>query len=584
MNMSKSESDNQIKHFKYEKQLILFLLFFLYSYSFSMEQSFYTTLSNRYDGKLPNSGISLLFYALGLFIFAVYLSFSHKDTPKMNFIMGIITLCTPPFLYLFFTVKKLSVIVVSIYFLMFIFGCQGVYIYKLMYDSVFRIKHIGKVYGLAVSCSILLQYFFQMKVNNPDIILSGLLIVAFFMAFMFFSGLTKKCEANEWDIDQNKSSDKTGQKRPGFVFIFSSIIIVLILLEFTGNFLSYPLLALMAQGKPFLYDTPRLFIILAYIFMGFLADIEEMKYIPAATFVGVLIGILNPVLLHDPTYIYLNTCIYYIVAGIINSFIALMMWKLAHNQKKAPLIAVSGRIIDSVFSFIFVSPVFSKLSLAVIIGLELVAIIIIMVLFALCGYFNFSTYEDVVMEHITPEEFARYFELSGKETEIFTAAVSHNGTMSELAKRLYISRSILYRNINNICEKTGQETFQAVKHLYYQMPVRKKISSQITEAEDILQEKAGQSDNTTVQEPIKEKVETDFDDKLSKFAESYALTAKECQVLRLFLENPDKTQKELADIQETTLRTVQRHLANIRTKTDVKSLVELSTLFNKWES
>ena len=40
-------------------------------------------------------------------------------------------------------------------------------------------------------------------------------------------------------------------------------------------------------------------------------------------------------------------------------------------------------------------------------------------------------------------------------------------------------------------------------------------------------------------------------------------------------------EKELADIQKTTLRTVQRHLANIRTKTDVKSLVELSTLFNK---
>ena len=40
--------------------------------------------------------------------------------------------------------------------------------------------------------------------------------------------------------------------------------------------------------------------------------------------------------------------------------------------------------------------------------LELTAIIIIMILFAFSGYFNFTSSEEPVIEHITPEEFSRY--------------------------------------------------------------------------------------------------------------------------------------------------------------------------------
>ena len=74
----------------------------------------------------------------------------------------------------------------------------------------------------------------------------------------------------------------------------------------------------------------------------------------------------------------------------------------------------------------------------------------------------------------------------------------------------------------------------------------------------------------------------DFENKILRFSEAYALTAKETDILRLFIENPGKTQKELAEMQGTsTLRTVQRHLASIRAKTKIKSLVELSMLFEK---
>ena len=595
MDSNKPENVMPIKHFRCEKQLILCLLFFLYSYNFSMIQSYYSTLANGFfksERLVFNSGISLIFYALGLLLCAIFLSYKKIKPSHLRLSMGVITLLNPPFLMLYFTTQSAALFLFSIFLLMIISGIQGVYIYKLMYDSIAPASHTGKVYALAVSCSIILQYIFQMRVKNTDIILFSLLVVAFFTAFMFFSRITTRCEKIEQPLSDTDTDTETKKGYKSFRFIFISILIVLILLEFTGNFLSYPLLALMSQGKPIAYSTPRLFIILAYIFMGIIADIEEMKYIPAVTFVGVLIGILNPVLLYDPNYIYLNTCIYYIVAGTINSFLALMMWKLAKGKKRAPLIAVSGRIIDSIFSFIFVSPIWSGLSLSLIIGLELIAIIIIMILFAFSGYFNLTSTEEPIVEHITPEEFARYFEFSDKETEIFTAAISHNGTMSELAAKLYISRSILYRNLGNIYVKTGQDNFQSVKHLYYQMPVKTKIDTTDSPSPDnsedsiLLRENGTNSTDEKIDKSLveTETIDTsnDFENRLLRFSETYALTTKETDILRLFIENPGKTQKELAEMQGTsTLRTVQRHLASIRTKTKVKSLVELSVLFEK---
>lgn len=586
MDSNKPEKNMVIKHFRYEKQLILFLLFFLYSYSFSMVQSYYSTLANVFfkNEKLVfNSGVSLLFYALGLLLCAVFISLKSIKPSYLRLSMGVIALINPPFLMLYFTTNNPALFLMSIFLLMVIFGIQGVYIYKLMYDSISPDSHTGKVYGLAVSCSIVVQYIFQMRVKNTDIILFSLLIVVFFAAFMFFSGITSKCEKNEQVLSNTASNDENNKGQKSFKFIFISIIVVMILFEFTGNFLSYPLLALMSEGKPIVYSTPRLFIIFAYIVMGIIADIDEMKYIPAATFVAVLIGILNPVLLYDPAYIYLNTCIYYIVAGTINSFLALMMWNLAKNKKGAPLIASSGRIIDSIFSFIFISSVWSELSLSLIIGLELIAIIVIMILFAFSGYFNFSSETEPSVEHITPEEFARYFELSNKEAEIFTAAISHNGTMSELAEKLYISRSILYRNLGNICVKTGQDNFQSVKHLYYQMPVKTRIatSDSLTIEEENV-DSIGENIDSSSNQNENNNASKDFEARLSRFSEAYSLTTKEADVLRLFIQNPGKTQKELAEMQGTsTLRTVQRHLASIRTKTKVKSLVELSVLFEK---
>ena len=101
------------------------------------------------------------------------------------------------------------------------------------------------------------------------------------------------------------------------------------------------------------------------------------------------------------------------------------------------------------------------------------------------------------------------------------------------------------------------------------MPVKKRIASQVWDNEDISENVKNDATSDETEEEINSSA---LEDKLEVFAETYSLTPKETEVLKLFVENPGKTQKELAELQGTsTLRTIQRHLANIRTKTNTKS-------------
>ncbi|MBQ8923576.1 MAG: hypothetical protein IJ053_02160 [Lachnospiraceae bacterium] len=423
-----------------------------------------------------------------------------------------------------------------------------------------NMSHTGIVYTISMSCSILLQYLLQTNINNDNLVLYSLLLITFAAAFMNLSGAVR-------NLNDNIQEDFFNSKSPGkrqFITVFTAMLFIIVLFEYIGNFLSYPLLSLIFEGTPLVYDTPRLFIIISYIVMGVFADLKDMRYIPVITLTGVLIGILNPVLMHDGSSMYVNTCIYYVNAGIINSFFTLIMFKLARGQRHAPLIAVSGRIIDSFFSFVFISPIILKIPVVYTVGIELVCIIIIMLLLSFTGQLSFEQNKQYAVQHISPADFSKRFGLSNKESEVFLTAINFDGTMSELAKSMFMSRSVLYRNISNICDKTGCDSFQEVKRLYYELP-----------SEDIspVDNESSLDESNTVD------TTNDFTDKISRFANKYSLTDSEMQTLKIFLENPFKKQKELADMQDITLRTVQRHLANIKAKTNSQSLDEISELF-----
>lgn len=563
----------------YSKYAVLIIMLFFYSYTYSMVYSFYNVVSLDLLGEkssIFHFRVMPLSFSAGLFMVGLLLSFKPISSKILNRVIGVVTLITTPLILMVFNSKEASVFLATYYILVFLIGAECVYVNYRIVSAAGQgsVTRIGMINGISLAASILLQSLFQ-NMHRYTIEYS-LLVISFGMAFIELSGIA--------EFEPEEKKQPAVEELP-FKKLFIVSIIVIILFEALGNILTYSLLTLMSEGNFIVFSSPRLFMALTYLLMGFVADIKDMKYVPFVSFVAVLIGILNPVLLHEKSHIYLNTCIFYVIAGCINSYLVLIMWKLARGRRFAPIIAVTGRILDSVFSFIFVLPIISSLPLIDTIGIELLLIIVVMLLFVFSGQFSFSDdkINSASLRKISPEEFAKRYDFTDREQEIFITALSFKGTMSELAKSLYISRSLLYRYINSICEKTGQENLQGVRNMYH--------GTAVEMGDEIYPDENNSSDEIVISSSTEETKSSDNEtavttnyDNMILFIKKYNLSENESMTLKNFLENPQKTQKELADIQGVTLRTIQRHLAGIRSKTGVNSLAELSALYYKESS
>ena len=144
--------------------------------------------------------------------------------------------------------------------------------------------------------------------------------------------------------------------------------------------------------------------------------------------------------------------------------------------------------------------------------------------------------------------------------------------------------------------KTGLDSFDAVKNLYYNTrsvtlaqvapppaPDPPVISPFVPDTPVVPlpapdpPAAAGASDSCSPKENAPENELLSADE----CTRIYHLSPEEFSALKLYLENPDKTQKELAELEGVTLRTMQRRLAGIRLKTGKSSLKEVYWLFHE---
>ena len=595
--------------------ILLAILFFFYNFTYSTVMSHFNIHINEYvdsDAAMFHDRLTLLSFGASIIVAGLILSFFKFSQTTLKRLMGIVSLLSAPAILCIYRTHNPHIFLIFMYLFTILIGFECVYYYLHLSKAINRLHHVGLIYIISMSAAIFIQYVMQF-VFSSNVCLFTLLIAAFLKATTNWA-YNNDIYTSELSEDHIESGNKHS-----FTFVFVSMIIVIIFYEFIGNFLTSLLLDSLHNNNMVAYDKPRLIIIVPYIIMGIAMEIKDMKYISIISITLVLFGILNPILLKDVSSIYVNACIYYLVAGTINSFFVLIMLKLSRGQRFAPLIATSGRVVDSVFSFIFITPLFYTLPSYVIVGIELVCTIIIIVIFAITGELNMSEARTDSVYHISPYDFVKKYNLTDKEAELFITAISFDGNMSELARKLYISRSVLYRTLSNICDKTGCSSFQAVKQLYYDTPgiapasvptSPKKSGDQISapgtahsaeiraefasptsapaSTPNALAVPASTTTIATTSAPMTSTTTTttsvpaippSFDDQVTVWAGKYKLSDKETTTLSLFLANPGKTQKELADMQNITLRTISRHIAGIKEKTGTNSLPEISALF-----
>ncbi|MCR5338365.1 MAG: helix-turn-helix transcriptional regulator [Lachnospiraceae bacterium] len=597
---------------------MLFFLFFLHSYCYSMSASYLhvrslviltgdqPALLYRYD---------LLPYAAGMLLFGLWHGLKNGKSgvsqqgglhgPSYSYTAATISLlCSPLYLITHYTDSD-KLFLGAAFLLMFFTGVLCAYVYSHMARALKDNPKICLQFCIAISLAILLQYLLQATGSNALIPYTQIL-AAFGTAAIIIRQAQSRSSSSDPASHTNESAGKASLLNHGLI-PFAVSVFATICMELIGNFMTSSLLLVTTDQAFMSYAYPRLFIISGYLLAGFAAHKANMRYLPAVTMCGVLVAVLNPILFFSGASSgsqILNICIFYACAGIINSYLTLSFWKLSHSPASffrwTALISVTGKILDALFSCIFSSPMLQTLSLPVIIGIELALIILMMLIFSFTGQFSFASPAVMYSRSLpSPKEFGMQFHFTEKEQEVFSAAIAHNGTTSDLAKSLYLSRSVLYRHLGSICKKTECGNFEEVKRMYYETPDVSPVSNALAAKDhlDISTEtEANITPNTKMDSSIKIDTDGNMDSRMDNsteagtdisaetlqkpsFALQYGLSEQESETLQLLIKNPGMTQKELAAIRGVTLRTMQRHLGGIRQKTGTSSLPEVMALY-----
>ncbi len=549
-------------------RLVLYLFFTEYLYT--ILHAFVNVRANEFftaSESLWHYRFGPVIFAAGLLLFGLIFCFSGLTARSLNRMAGLGALVSAPLIFLMFICRTKGLFLLSYYILMPLMALIMVFSYSRVAGVSAR-RSIGAIFAVGNVIYVFFQFFIQNVVKDERVMLYSILLITFAFSVLAVTDVDN-------GVDSLEALEPPFPKKRLLIVLFSTIGI-LILLELIGNFMTWSLLSMFYEGTDLVYDIPRLFFALGFLIMGVTACFRDMKLLPVVLFACVLLGVLNPILFHNDSQIFLSACIYYVFAGAVNSFYILYMWKLARGNRFWALVAVLGCFIDKIFSFIFITPAFSDMSLMGYMGLELLLIVVIMLILVFSDQLYLGHEEPVVKEallpHISADDFSHVFGFTEKETEIFKAASDYDGTMSELANSLYISRVTLYSYLRRIYEKTGQSSFNEVRKLYYNMPALLPKSNE-DKAEDTEKNSEANASPETVEKEASQVLSNE--DKVKRFACEYGLTDAETSALSLYILNPDMTQQQLAELSGVTLRTMQRRLYEVRTKTDASSLKEV---------
>lgn len=347
----------------------------------------------------------------------------------------------------------------SVYFL----GCTGGAVYYRLAALTSKKARSGLCVGIGYSTAVALQFCLQLQWTVIPAI--AVLLLASFGVMGFL--LIKNTEAI--------APAKQGRAFAPRSILFYTSVITLALLIFTSYYNSYIHHLQVASGYTDynVYTWPRLLMIPAILLFGILADIRGGKFLPLGTLCVVVIALLNTVLLGKETYI-LNMCLYYVALTVVIAYYNLTFLRLAARTKRPAVWAVMGRVLDSAAVVLSISLKFSALSQAAVLIIDIAALVIVIVMMALTGAFDFSRHvlqepQPEAEKAEEPEPDADLFSAIGdscritpSEMKVLRELVTTDDKQDVIAARLNISVSTLRHHVTSIYKKTGVQTRSAL--------------------------------------------------------------------------------------------------------------------------
>lgn len=364
--------------------------------------------------------------------------------------------------------------------LFFLLGILGSSIHYLCSLLLIQDSLLPAVVGFGYAFGILLQFISNNFVSNTAI---SALILCLSLALLLF--LLTRIRLKHTVRSDAPLKNRILTSHPLRTGLLLSGIIALMTCIFST--LDSEMTLLHASGELNLGSLPRLLLALSGICAGILFSKIRERYQNLFMFCVMLFSTICVVLLQVDGSILISCIIFYLSAGIFAVYFTVSFMNLSYHTRIPSLWAGLGRAVNNLCAVCI-----SRLTMMLVSSVNPAVIYTVtLVIFVITGIalFVYTIQADTyiapanVADSHTPSinpitsstsdrelhfrQFCDHFALTDREKEILQVLLTSDESMQELADRLYISRTMLYRHVASLNEKTSTKSRISLIQFYY---------------------------------------------------------------------------------------------------------------------
>lgn len=364
--------------------------------------------------------------------------------------------------------------------LFFLLGIHGSSIHYLCSLLLIQDSLLSAVVGFGYAFGVLLQFISNNFVSNTAI---SALILCLSLALLLF--LLTRIRLKHTVRSDAPLKNRILTSHPLRTGLLLSGIIALMTCIFST--LDSEMTLLHASGELNLGSLPRLLLALSGICAGILFSKIRERYQNLFMFCVMLFSTICVVLLQAGGSILISCIIFYLSAGIFAVYFTVSFMSLSYHTRVPELWAGLGRAVNNLCAVCI-----SQLTMMLVSsGNPAIIYTVTLVIFVVTGIalFIYTAQADTyiapanVADSHTPSinpitsstsdrelhfrQFCDHFALTDREKEILQVLLTSDESMQELADRLYISRTMLYRHVASLNEKTSTKSRISLIQFYY---------------------------------------------------------------------------------------------------------------------
>lgn len=345
--------------------------------------------------------------------------------------------------------------------------------------KVTNLANLAKIVGFAYGLGVCIQYI------NNNFIDEAYEIIAISVCVVLF-GLILQLVNKVDDVwinpkeDSFKFVDVKDARQPIIALIFCVAFMTIVF-----STLDNAVTLVHAAGDFNIGQWPRLILAVSGIAAGFLYDMNKRKSMPAMMYIVTILSVMAIIIIKMGGSFVIGLVIFYISAGFFVVFFMTGFMDISYYTQKPKLFAGLGRAINNLCA-ILVTGISVKLIET---NSQMTILIVALLLFALISvcmlvyYHSFIMAENAeklqkaldefaVMQRKKKEtdKFSLFIEehkLTPRECDVLKELINHGEAVTEISKKLAISRATLYRHIAKLNEKTNTDSRMALVQYYH---------------------------------------------------------------------------------------------------------------------